>query len=41
MPQRCELTILSGNPLKDLDFGSIFNDCLSAFHLTDRILKSA
>jgi hypothetical protein len=31
MPQRCELTILSGNPLKDLDFGSIFNDCLSAF----------
>jgi len=31
MPQRCELTILSGNPLNDLDFGSIFNDCLSAF----------
>ena len=31
MPHQSELTILSGDPSKDLDFGSIFNDCLSAF----------
>lgn len=32
MPFQSELTILSGNPSTDLDFGSVFNECLEAFH---------
>lgn len=32
MSFKSELTILSGNPSLDLDFGSVFNDCLAAFH---------
>lgn len=32
MSQQCELTILSGSSSTNLDFGSVFNECLEAFH---------
>ncbi len=32
MPLQSELTILPSNPSHDMDFGTVFNHCLEAFH---------